>query len=300
MAGKDIVSYVSDGYDKDGTAFGPGSTPGAEIKDTRPLIVGIKHVSVGRSSVTVESLSPTEAKVKELVVPRTTMALISPNDPVIGLYVKGDSFKIGKATVEVAGVDADGATLKITDGKGVVTKKIGASKDELKQLPSNRYVCRKLYAQSADGKEVVHANIYNKGGIVADGKVALVAYSDVICVKAGDKWISDDRFIVRPETCASCSFIHEIVIENAEPIVLDAKNNVFNGPDGYFKIVIDAMEGDTIKAWHVENAEGRTDNLAGRSEGKHIDAAIGAACRSMAAFFKGVYPALYREAIGAK
>ena len=300
IAGNDIKSYVEDGQDAKGTGFAAGSTASTSFEDTSRLIVGIKHVSVGRSSVTVDELSDKEAKVKELVVPRTSMALISPNAPVVGIYAKGDSFRLGKATVEVADVTADSVTVKISDGKGVVTKTLGASQDQLDQLPSNRAVCKKLYAQSSGGSEVVHVNIYNKGGYITDGKVALVGYSDVLTVKAGDKWATDNRFIVRPETCASCSFIHEIMIENADAIVLDEKNNVFNGPDGYFKIIIDKMEGDTIKSWHIETAKDKTGNLAARAKGKHIDVVVGATCRSTAPFFRGAYANLYKEAVSAE
>ena len=122
----------------------------------------------------------------------------------------------------------------------------------------------------------------------------------IITVTNGGEWAADKRFITRPEICAECSFIHEIVLENKEPIVLDAKNNKYVGPEGYFTIVIDKMNGDTVEAWHVENAKTKTENLAGRAKGKHIDLVIGAACRSTGHFFSRVYAQLYKEALGVK
>ena len=44
----------------------------------------------------------------------------------------------------------------------------------------------------------------------------------------------------------------------------------------------------------------KTGNLAGRSEGQHIDAVVGDQCRSTAHFFSRVYPAIYREALAAQ
>lgn len=71
------------------------------------------------------------------------------------------------------------------------------------------------------------------------------------------------------------------MLENKEPIVLDSTNNVFVGPNKYFKIVIDEFDGKAVKAWHFEDAKGnQSDNLA-VGEGTHIDALINANCRSV-------------------
>lgn len=62
------------------------------------------------------------------------------------------------------------------------------------------------------------------------------------------------------------------MIENEQEIILDSTNNVFVGPDGYFKIVIDKFDGKAVQAWHVEDSKGnKTENLATRAKGKHID-----------------------------
>jgi hypothetical protein len=69
------------------------------------------------------------------------------------------------------------------------------------------------------------------------------------------------------------------------------------GPHGYWKVVIDEFDGKTVKAWHIETAKDKTDNLAGRAKGKHIDAVVGAECRSTGHFFSRVYKQLYKEAV---
>ena len=42
------------------------------------------------------------------------------------------------------------------------------------------------------------------------------------------------------------------MLENAEKIVLDAKNNKYTGPEGQFTIVIDDFDGKAVQAWHIE------------------------------------------------
>lgn len=65
------------------------------------------------------------------------------------------------------------------------------------------------------------------------------------------------------------------MLENKEEIVLDAANNVLVGPNGYFKIVVDDFDGQTINAWHWEGPNGEiSDNLASFSNGRHLDAII--------------------------
>ncbi|MFH1058061.1 MAG: hypothetical protein V1797_05175 [Pseudomonadota bacterium] len=77
----------------------------------------------------------------------------------------------------------------------------------------------------------------------------------------------------------------EGMLENDQPIVLDAANNVFVGPNGYFKLVIDKIASDKVVAWHVEDQAGnRTGNLAARAKGKHVDLLINKNCRTVSHF----------------
>jgi hypothetical protein len=73
----------------------------------------------------------------------------------------------------------------------------------------------------------------------------------------------------------------ELMLENREPIVLDSTNNVFVGPNEYFKIVIDDFDEASVKAWHLEDSRGNaTSNLA-RGEDKHIDLLVNKDCRTV-------------------
>ena len=79
------------------------------------------------------------------------------------------------------------------------------------------------------------------------------------------------------------------MLENAEKIVLDAKNNKYTGPEGQFTIVIDDFDGKAVQAWHIETPRAKTDNLAERAQGRHIDVVVGEACHSTTHFFNRVY-----------
>lgn len=302
VAGENITPTATDGsYQKNGSGLKEGTTSYKEQKDIRPYLVGNNVSTNSRSNIIIDSLSPTEAKIRELVTISTPRALISATPPVIGQYAKGDAFKLGNAEVTIMNISPDSATIQISENGQNVVKELKASQEDLKLFPASRVVCDAMYMQSPDGKKLVNLNPRAEGGPFANGKVALMGYDKVIDVRRGAQWEADKRFITRPETCAECTYTHEIVLENDQPIVLDAQNNKFVGPEGYFTIVIDEMNPDnTIKAWHIENAKGKSDNLAGRAQGKNLDMVLGAACRSTGHFFNRVYPQLYKEAMGVK
>jgi hypothetical protein len=86
------------------------------------------------------------------------------------------------------------------------------------------------------------------------------------------------------------------MIENDEEIVLDNASNVFVGPEGYFKIIIDEFDSNVVKAWHIEDSKGyRTFNLADRAKGKNIDLLVNARCRTVWHFIGRFAPALVTE-----
>lgn len=300
VAGENVMPVATDGTYQHGSGLPEGSTPGSTQRDIRPYLIGNNVATNSRSSIIVDSVSPKEAKIKELVTISTAKALISPDAPVVGVYGPGETFKIGDATVEVLNVGKDSATVRIVENNAASVKELKADQEALKLFPASRQICNEMMMQSQSGKKLVNLNPRNEGGPFVNGKVALMGHDNVIEVTNGGLWDADKRFVTRPETCAECSFAHEIVLENDKPIVLDAKNNKFVGPEGYFTIVIDEMDGDKVKAWHIENAKGKSENLAGRAQGKNVDMVLGAACRSTGHFFGRVYPQLYKEALGVK
>ncbi|MCL4458383.1 MAG: hypothetical protein M1136_07415 [Chloroflexi bacterium] len=78
--------------------------------------------------------------------------------------------------------------------------------------------------------------------------------------------------------------------------MLDKTNNVFVGPQNYFKIVIDDFNGTAVKAWHIEDSKGsKTANLA-RGKGNHIDVLVSRANGTVGQFVGGMASQLYDAA----
>ena len=112
-----------------------------------------------------------------------------------------DAFTIGDAKVEVTDVTATAATVKLTDKSGTVTNVLGPLTPENTRMLLMSVVDRdRLWTLSKDGKVAVHLNIRQSDKPIADGKVSLVAYNDVVEVNDGSVWPTDTRFLARPET----------------------------------------------------------------------------------------------------
>ena len=91
--------------------------------------------------------------------------------------------------------------MKLTDKSGTVTKVLGPLTPENTQMLLMSVVDRdRLWTLSKDGKVAVHLNIRQSDKPIADGKVSLVAYNDVVEVNDGSVWPTDTRFLARPET----------------------------------------------------------------------------------------------------
>jgi hypothetical protein len=100
-------------------------------------------------------------------------------------------------------------------------------------------------------------------GSFSGGKVPLYVAAGIKKMQRDKPWPDDPRFIMRPEVCGHCYMLNELILDNAEPIILDEKNNIYTGPSGYFKIVVDDFDGEKINAWHIEDQTGmKTANLA--------------------------------------
>ena len=83
-------------------------------------------------------------------------------------------------------------------------------------------------------------------------------------------------------------------MENAEDIILDAKNNTYDGPRALFKIVVDEFDGKTISSWHVEDKYGEKSRNLGSAKCKSLDAIVG----KVGAFLGGkVSVHIYKKAI---
>ena len=165
------------------------------------MIYGSNIATVGRTHVIIDAIEGDSVKVRELATDSCSAIFVSPNEPVVASYGKGDTFTIGDAKVEVTDVAANAATVKLTDKSGTVTKVLGPLTPENTRMLLMSVVDRdRLWTLSKDGKVAVHLNIRQSDKPIADGKVSLVAYNDVVEVNDGSVWPADTRFLARPET----------------------------------------------------------------------------------------------------
>jgi len=66
-----------------------------------------------------------------------------------------------------------------------------------------------------------------------------------------------------------------LAMENTEVIILDAKNNRYDGPRGLFRIVLDEFDGQIIRSWHIEDRYGERSRNLGNAKCKSLDAIVG-------------------------
>ncbi|MEG2172991.1 MAG: hypothetical protein RRY29_06995 [Desulfovibrionaceae bacterium] len=91
-------------------------------------------------------------------------------------------------------------TVKISDGKGTVSKTFAAKTPENMQwMPMSMTARDQFWTMSKDGSVSLNLNI-KQDKPVANGKVSLVAYTDVAKITDGSPWAVDARFLARPET----------------------------------------------------------------------------------------------------
>ena len=83
VAGKNITPSGSNGQaEKNGSGLKEGTTSCFDQPDTRPFMIGNNISTNSRSVIYVDEITPTEAKIKELVTVSTSKALISPNEQI--------------------------------------------------------------------------------------------------------------------------------------------------------------------------------------------------------------------------
>ena len=189
----------------------------------------------------------------------------------------GDTKKVGKYTLKLESIDPAALTVTAAlydaSGQKITEKVYGPIDDELmKTLPQ--------YGPSQNKIQMIHEDVQVDLDVLTEFDISnkkMTLYAAVGCetFERDKPWPADPRFMVRPDVCGHCYQLNELIIDNKDPIVLDEKNPVFVGPDGYFKIVIDDFDGEAVNAWHIEDSEGKkTPNLAEYAR-KNLDVIVG-------------------------
>lgn len=199
--GSSISNAAADGSLVKGTSHPEGSTVPDETNNLSRFVYGNNVATTGRSLAIVDKIDADgNVYVRELATDSCTDLYMSATKPVVGSYGNNETFKVGDASVTVKNIGKDSVDISITDKSGYVTdKKLYIDSKNADWLFISMIERDKCYVVSKDGKTLVHLNI-RPGNPFKDGKVDLVAYTDVIDVQNGSDWVSDPRFLARPET----------------------------------------------------------------------------------------------------
>lgn len=199
--GTSISNDAANGALVNGSKQPVGHTVPDETNNLSRFDYGSNVASVGRTYVVVDKIDEqNNVHVRELGTDSCTDLFMSTARPVTGTYADGAAFAVGDAKVAVKNIGKDSVEVSITEKSGAVTtKKLYIDSKNAKWLMQSMVERDKCYVVSKDGKTLVHLNI-RPGNPFKDGKMELVAYSDVIDVQNGSDWPTDTRFLARPET----------------------------------------------------------------------------------------------------
>lgn len=201
---------------------------------------------------------------------RMDLMLLADEKLFAGLAGAGDEWKSGGLTVRVAEVNTEAGTMRINvldNGKVVLDRTIGPVKNDL------------LIEDSGARHEL----LFEYGGIAGflspwpepfkDGKANLKIYAKAFSLNYGQDFARDPRYGVYPVGCPTGHAFGYMLINKQE--IRLKPGAAAEGPQGYFKIVIDRIEGDHVLGWHVEDRMGnRSVNLGGPTV-SNVDLVLG-------------------------
>jgi hypothetical protein len=177
-----------------------------------------------------------------------------------GSAKKGDKFEVKGYTIEVVDTNPDpklqSATIRISKNGKVVAEKelVWAPDKDLYLSPYNVEWQDKVLLKQGD--IIIHllGSLFTPDAVDSEGKANLVIYQDCFVLEDGMPSPWDNRFLADQITCPQ-GHGFGIMFYNKDGVVLTKENNVFEGPNGYIKLVIDEVSGDTAK-YHIESKTG--------------------------------------------
>ncbi|MBI3016248.1 MAG: hypothetical protein HYY65_14560 [Candidatus Tectomicrobia bacterium] len=208
-------------------------------------------------------VTPNMVEVADMGTPGMDWILVSYQEAEKKTVSVGGSFAFADFQLHLRKMDPGGKTIHfaVLDTSGVLldTKVLGPITGEV-------YATLPQYGPSREKVMFQFQNIHLEIEVPVNfqaGKATVYVTGGVMKLERDKPWPGDKRFVMRPDVCGHCYMLNEFILDNPEPIVLDAENPVYEGPEGYFKIVVDDFDGEAINAWHIEDSEGRkTPNLA--------------------------------------
>ncbi len=223
-------------------------------------------------------VSPDFVEVEEMGTPGMDEFTVTYEKPKKAVLEEGKSAKAGKYMFQVRGINSDAKSIDcaLIDDKGnTVAEKTFGPLDEklLDTLPQ--------YGPSQERITMRYQDMYITLDVPVDlskGKASFHIATGAVTYKRDEPLPEDSRFVVKPDVCGHCYQLNEVLFTNNEPIVLDNDHRVYEGPEGYFKIVIDDFDGEAVNAWHIETVyKGETHKTSNMAEFKrnNIDVMVG-------------------------
>lgn len=187
-----------------------------------------------------------------------------------GLAAEGETFSVGARTVKVARIDETAGTvsLEILEGGRVTAEKtLGPVKADL--LIEDTGARKALVFE--DGDMVAFLSPWPKA--FDGGKASLKVYGKAFSLAYGTDYARDPRYAVYPVGCPT-GHNFGFMLVNKEEIRLKPGASA-TGPEGYFKVVVDAVNGDAVTAWHVEDKDGNRSINLGGPQVTNVDMVLG-------------------------
>ncbi len=257
-----------------GNAFGADMLLGPGLKNYEPIYGDNKSFAnqtyslpdtyaEGGTYVIPRWVSPDVVEIEEMGSPGMDYFMVSYEEPQKLILKAGGEAKVGDYKLRVASVDQGRKMVKLVlldaTGKVALEKMLGP-------VDQSVYDTLPQYSPSQQKVMMEYKDIHVELELPADfkeGKATLYAWAGAQKLDRDKPWAKDPRYYMRPDVCGHCYMLNEFILDNPEPIILDAKHPIYTGPEGYFKIVIDDFDGERIQAWHIEDKDGhKSDNLA--------------------------------------
>ncbi len=223
-------------------------------------------------------ISPDFVEVAEMGAPGMDEFTITYEKPGQAVLGEGEETAFGSYMFKVVKIDPEKRVVecRLSDANGqVVSDKTFGPMDEelLDTLPQ--------YGPSQEKITMRYQDMYVTLDVPVDllkGRASFHIAKGAVTYKRDEPLPEDPRFLVKPDVCGHCYQLNEVLFSNSEPVVLDADHPVYEGPKGYFKIVIDDFDGEAINAWHIEtiykNKTHKTSNMA-EFKRNNIDVMVG-------------------------
>ena len=165
-----------------------------------------------------------------------------------GLASAGDQWTSGARTIRLAEVNAEAGTARIEvieNGKVVLDRTLGPVKNE-------------LLIEDHDARKALVFEHGDVAGFLSpwpepfkDDKANLKIYGKTFSLNYGQDYAADPRFAVYPVGCPT-GHNFGFMLVNKDEIRLKS-GAAFNGPEGYFKVAVDRIDGDKVAGWHGQS-----------------------------------------------